>query len=346
LEEGFNLRETEIAFSATVDPYFDANLLLAVSAEGDVELEEGYFTTRRLPAGLRVKGGKFLSDIGYLNSLHPHQWDFVDQPLPYRVLIGDEGLSDTGLQLTWLPRLPVYTLFGLEALQGRQALLGNVVDEEEAERLGLGSKESGPRLFTGFVKLAPDLGYSHALQAGLFGVLAHQHQELRGAEGVDEQALEGDAWLLGTDWVYKYDAGKAYGQGDFTLQAEYLYEVKDLEVAFDEAAPLAVGQDRRYSEDGFYIQGVYGIAPRWTAGLRYDSVGLLANELESGGDRLIDWPASDRWSLALTWYLSEFSRLRLQWARADLSIDGASETFDQLYLQFIHSLGSHGAHRF
>jgi hypothetical protein len=72
-----------------------------------------------LPGGLKLRGGKFLSGIGYLNGQHPHSWDFVDQNLAYRSLLGDHGLSDTGLQLTWLPRTgKVYSLLGLELLQG------------------------------------------------------------------------------------------------------------------------------------------------------------------------------------------------------------------------------------
>ena len=40
---------------------------------------------------------------------------------------------------------------------------------------------------------------------------------------------------------------------------------------------------------------------------------------------------------------SELSRLRLQLAR-DRSMEGLSE--NQLTLQYIHSLGAHGAHKF
>jgi hypothetical protein len=57
-----------------------------------------------------MRGGKFLSGIGYLNSQHPHTWDFVDQNLAYGTLLGDHGLMDTGLQLGWTAedRQPVH----------------------------------------------------------------------------------------------------------------------------------------------------------------------------------------------------------------------------------------------
>ena len=43
------------------------------------------------------------------------------------------------------------------------------------------------------------------------------------------------------------------------------------------------------------------------------------------------------------WSLDEFSRLRLQFAR-DKSMQGVSD--NQVTLQYIMSLGAHGAHKF
>ncbi|NCA73215.1 MAG: porin, partial [Sphingobacteriia bacterium] len=148
LNNGFNFSEAELSFSATVDPYFDAAAYLAVMDEGDVHLEEAWLQTRSLPHGLCVKAGKFLSDFGYANKQHPHAWDFVDQNLAYLNLLGDHGLQDTGVQLTWLPELPVYTLLGVEALQGDQERFGATLSDEDQERLGLDATEDGPRLWT------------------------------------------------------------------------------------------------------------------------------------------------------------------------------------------------------
>lgn len=341
-EEGFNLSEMELAFSATVDPYFDASAYLAIDADGDVELEEAWLQTRSLPAGLKVKAGKFLSDIGYANNQHPHAWDFVDQNLAYLNLLGEHGLQDTGVQLTWLPDWNTYTLFGLELLQGDQEKFGALVENGDA--LNLDDEDRGPRLTTAFVKVAPDLGYNHALQIGGWGAWANQHQEEH--EEPVGHALEGDAWMWGIDAVYKYDAGRGYGAGDVELQAEYLWQRKDLEVAFHETNAAVVGAERRFTEDGFYIQGLYGIAPRWQAGLRYDRVGLFNNELEGDGATLEEYDDSDRWTAALTWMPSEFSRLRLQYSRADIALEEGRESFNTVYLQYIMSLGAHGAHKF
>jgi hypothetical protein len=166
LERGFNLREVEFAFSATVDPYFDAFVMFVFDGD-DIELEEAFVTTRALPAGLQAKFGKFLSDIGYINKQHPHSWDFFDRPLVNELLFSDHGLQETGVQLTWLAPTDQYLRIGVEALQGETAGIANHIGEVAAvngtERIL--EEAAGPRLFTGFAKFAPDLGFAHALQA-------------------------------------------------------------------------------------------------------------------------------------------------------------------------------------
>ncbi len=342
IENGFNLRETEIAFTAAVDPYFDAAVYLALESGGEVEIEEAWFATRNLPAGLRLKAGKFLSDIGYLNNQHPHVWSFVDQNLAYQNLLGGHGLQDIGLQLTWLPDLPIYTVFGAEILQGDQDRLTAFVGEDaERQALGLSAQKDGPRLYSLFAKFSPELGYDHALRLGASYIRGRQHQEVH-EEPLFETGLEGDSALWGIDVVYKYDNASAYGYRDFNLQAEYLQSNKDLLVRSGD--PATIGNARNLTTDGVYIQGLYGFAPRWQLGLRYDALGRT-NEVS--GDIRQRFDSSDRWSSVLTWTPTEFSRLRLQYSRSDITtIDGIREEFDTLWLQWILSMGTHGAHNF
>ena len=172
---GFNFSEAEFAFSATVDPYFDAVARLSVGGDGSVALEEAWFQTRRLPYGLTVKGGQFKSDFGYINVQHPHAWDFADQNLPYLNLLGEDGLEDTGVQVTYLAPLPVYTLFGAELAQGDGERFGTTLSSGEQEALGLSQTRSGPRLWTAFAKVAPDVPDNHALQFGVS--YAHNSQQ-------------------------------------------------------------------------------------------------------------------------------------------------------------------------
>jgi hypothetical protein len=357
LSRGLNLREAELALSGAIDPYFDAWAILAVGPDG-AAVEEAYVQTRRLPAGLTLKLGKLKSDLGYINKQHPHQWDFVDQALPYELLL-DGGLNETGVQLTWLPALRFYALIGVEALQGTNQALASYLGPTAEQPLL--KNQAGPRLLAGFVKIAPNLGASHALQIGISGAQAFVHQQTWQREDGDHpydlqtppppaepeatprwpvtESLEGKSWLAEADIVYKYDSPRPYGKGDLTLQAEYLYRLKDLDVVG------GVAGRRRFKQDGFYAQGRYGFASRWTAAMRFDVFGLT-NRLDAGAEPGERWDSSSRLTLALTFDPTEFSRLRLQTERSELSVDSARVRFNQIQLQCQVSLGAHGAHRF
>jgi len=339
---GFSLREVELTFSGSVDPYFEVWAIFAV-AGGEFEVEETYVLTRSLPAGLQLKAGKFYSGIGYINSQHPHQWDFVDQALPWDLVFGG-ALNEVGVQLNWVPDLPVYTKIGLEAGQGdNERVSAQLADGDETPFF---REVAGPRLFTGFVKVAPDVGYSSAFQGGLFAGHSRNHQELHGedGDGVFDEALEGTTTFFGTDWVYRYDSGKQYGKGDLVVQAEYLYRAKDLGVAGEDGEPVEGGPPVKVTGDGLYVQAVYGFASRWTAGARFDVVGLT-NHIDEGGEkRHLD--SSRRFSTSLTFNPTEFSRLRAQWTHGNFAVDGSRQSFDEIWVQFQMSLGAHGAHTF
>ena len=115
-------------------------------------------------------------------------------------------------------------------------------------------------------------------------------------ENMTELGLEGSADLWGLDVVYKYDNAAAYGYHDFNFQAEYLRSVKDLRVRGGD--PGVIGDARKLTTDGLYVQGSYGFAQRWQAGLRYDVVGLT-NKAEGVASGAFD--SSDRWTTTLTW---------------------------------------------
>lgn len=368
LQRGFNLGETELAFSATVSPHFDAAAMLTVSSEGGVELEEAYFDTRSLPFGLKIRAGKFLSGIGYLNSQHPHTWDFVDQNLPYRTMLGEHGVSDTGVRLTWLPKTGNwYTQLGVELLQGNEhtfAAAGLETPTSRGDGVALAATaagqlsatKSGPRLTTLFAKFGPDLGDRHALQFGGWYARSNQLQEVHDHSdenpgvacgdpgGICINALEGKGKAWGLEAVYKYDAGRYGGQGNVKLVAEYLRMQKDLKVAFYEGGPFLLDQKLRYAQDGVVVQGTYGFMPNWQAGVRYDATGMTNRFVGFGNTT--DLGKSDRWTFALTHQIDHFSLLRLQVAKGNLSVERANERPTQLFLQYQMSLGAHGAHSF
>jgi hypothetical protein len=363
LERGFNLREVEIALAATVDPYFDAFVMFVFDGD-EVELEEAFITTRALPAGLQAKFGKFLSDVGYINKQHPHSWDFFDRPLVNELLFGDHGLQETGVQLSWLAPTSQYLRLGVEALQGETAGIANHLGEQDDVEgtARILEDAAGPRLFTGFAKYAPDLGFEHALQLGASAGYASSFQNSIERETFYEDH-EGSATFWGLDAVYKYLPSGGTGlRGAFKLQGEYYYRTRDIDrrdvffacepedLACDDplnefqVGDIGVEESFEEKQDGFYVQGVYGIAQRWTVGLRYDEVGLTNSTGRAGGE---EWDSSKRYTAALNFLPTEYSRLRLQLSRGDISVDdGERETYNQVFLQFQMNFGAHGAHTF
>src|SRR4030095_98302 len=101
------------------DKYYGSVTASLEQADGEtsVELEEAYFETLAVPKGLEVKGGRFLSDVGYLNPIHAHAWDFNDAPLAYAAML-NTAYKDDGVQLRWVVPASLLIEIGGEILRG------------------------------------------------------------------------------------------------------------------------------------------------------------------------------------------------------------------------------------
>lgn len=89
-----------------------------------------------------------------------------------------------------------------------------------------------------------------------------------------------------------------------------------------------------------FSQALWGFKPGWVAGLRWEYA-------TADGDTATD-PLRDtrkRLSPNLTWYPTEFSKLRLQYNR-DRAEHLADKTADSIWLQVEFNLGAHMAHVF
>jgi len=327
-ENGFNLRHVELGFSAEVDPYFRAWATVAVDEDG-AELEEAVMQTTSLPYGLTLSGGKIKSGIGRLNRQHSHNWDFFDAPLVYEQMFGAHGLAEKGLQITWLAPTSFYLLLGAEVFNGDNEHSFNAADSAALP------KHDATRLYTAFLKTGPDLGSNHALQFGL-SALSGRHQVVH----EDAECADGDSRIFGTDFVYKYDAQRSHGEGDFVLQGEYFLRDMDLDGAGDWA-----GSPWTATQDGYYLQGLYGFLPRWRGGLRWDQLGLI-NDLNTPEDGSVTYGDSSRLAAMLDWKLSEFSLLRLQAGRGRYATDEGDVNAWECALQWQVTFGKHPAHDF
>lgn len=354
---GFNMSHLELQFSAEIDPYFKGSAIAAISEDG-AEMETAEMETTCLPGGLKLRGGKFFSDFGYINAQHSHAWDFVDRPLVYQLLLGGHGLNDKGLQLSWLAPTPFYLLAGIEAFQsGGESEMSFAYSGEDPL-----PRREGPRLLVGWLKCGPNLPGNHGLQFGVFGATGHHQEEhdgkswdptanggagdwVDGGDGNADHWLDGATTFWGADLVYKYNSSRPYGQGDLTLQGEYFARRKDLEMVGNDFAPALIGNSRVDNQDGYYVQAVYGFLPRWRAGLRWEQVGLI-NDSELPDGTSESFGSSYRVGPMVDWSLSEFSRLRLQLNYGEYETPDGRDGVTEVYLQWVVSLGAHGAHKF
>lgn len=340
---GFSIDHTEVVMSAGVDHLFRGYANFAL-ADGEVGVEEAWFQTLGLGHGLTLKGGRFLSAIGYQNERHPHAWDFADNGLVYRALFG-EAYAQDGLQLKWLAPSDLFIEPFVEIGRG-----ANFPGTDRNEN-GLGAVAAG-------VHVGGDVGASHSWRAGISHL--HTKAQARGFDGYDPAGVEVMGNFTGTskiwlaDFVWKWAPNGNPKTNNFKFAAEYFRRNESGTLVCDDADPLdpslcagGLSGPYRASQSGFYAQGVYQFMPQWRAGYRYDR--LFRGDVDfNGADAgavfasLADYDPT-RHTLMLDWSPSEFSRLRLQYAR-DRSKQGQDE--NQWVVQYIHSLGAHGAHKF
>jgi len=329
--EGLSLAETELTISANVDDKFTAMLnvpLVIEDGETHVEIEEAWVETLGLPGGLAIRMGRFFSDIGYLNDRHFHSWDFADQPLVYQAFLGNQYLDD-GLRLSWLAPTDFYLALSAEVLRGDRYPAG-------------GAANSGVGATTLSAQTGGDIGFSNSWQFGLSWLGADAQDRESGGED-DPLGFSGDSDLLIADFVWKWAPMGNSRERSLKFQAEYLWRTEDGEYALPDGFVAPWNTD----QDGWYAQAVYQPFPRWRFGVRIDS---LSGDLP--GAEWVDTPlypaAGDprRYSLMVDWSNSEFSRLRLQYNYDDAGANNGTESDHQFGLQYIFSIGAHGAHTF
>jgi hypothetical protein len=319
---GFNLGPAddggELFIFAPVDPYFNmyANIPFV---DSEVSLEEIFVVTTSLPEGFQAKLGKFKSNFSRLDAQHPHAWDFFDVPLPYRAFLGTEALGgEKGVQLTYLPALPIYTQFGAEVLQGENGLLFGA------------DARSGPHAFSFFVKSSIETTDSSTLYFGpsvLFG-------RTRNANIVNDAEFDGTSALYGMEAVWKWKRSTREG---LTLQGEYLLLTQKGNLTDNVADSL------RRRQDGFYVQGIYQL-DRWRFGARYDMLELFADTFKRADVQQHFGETPWRGTGTVEFNPSEFTRFRLQVAHDRSGRDGRSN--NEAILQMIFGIGAHAAHTF
>jgi len=172
-----------------------------------------------------------------------------------------------------------------------------------------------------------------------------------------------DTQIYGVDFTWKWKPATHHAGFPFVLwQTEAMwrkYEVGEFDWAGETAGQIidvgtgapAVLPSETLDDYGFYTQLLYGFKQRWVAGLRFDYVNGERGDYEGlnltrNGEPLgRDLQRAERWRLSpnLTWYPTEFSKLRLQYNYDDRKGIGEDHS---VWLQVEFILGAHAAHKF
>ena len=328
VQNQFVLRGVEIGFQAPLDPYTRFKAFLAAhqhppqldlgsgGEEGHgitVELEEAYINWVALPGGLSVRAGKFRQRFGTLNRWHQHALPSTDVPFALRDLFGHEGLEGIGVGAAW-------TLPGLWATTNGLIIEITNPDNEVAFA---GAEFSDPAFllrYTGFYDLGPDA----YLEVGLNGTL-----------GPNDAESNGKTTIASIDINYLWEPAASARYRGFVFRGEYFYS------KFEDAT--TPGAEQTWRTNSYYAYLIWKLNRSWQIGLRYD-------DAELPSPRSVPAPGMFREGLReramtpfLTFWQSEYVRLRLQYQHADRNFIGPQgpDDDDRVWLQVTFAAGPH-----
>ena len=263
--------EAELAFQSVVDPYARADFFLSIARDPvtnkfGLDLEEGYLTSQDLPLDLQLKAGKFRSTFGKINNIHPHALPFIDVPNVYVRYLGEDGLNDEGLSLSWLVPNPLdfYQELTVEATAGPD---GSPSFTRSA---------SNRYLYLAHLKNFWDLTDNATLELGLSGVT-----------GPNDSAFT--SVLGGVDLTYKWKPVQFNTLQSFVLQGEALWSSN------------SISGTEKVKSWGAYVLGTYQIGQRWFLTGRFDYTNLPTSSafVERGYSGVIGWYATEFQKLEL-----------------------------------------------
>lgn len=294
IDRTFNLREVELDFRAAIDPFADGVVIVSfpseVPGEVGVEVEEAFVTVKRLPIpifdepplGLKLKVGRFRTEVGRMNRLHLHDLPQTDRPLVTNELFGDDGYVGNGLSAQMF--LPFFD------------------DESAVELTTQVLAGGGPPVADGSAR-------NPAFVANLrwFRTFANAHNfDLAFTFQWGRPDDEHHALTYGADFLYKWKPARGGEFRSFVLGGQVL------RAETPTSSPL-----------GYFAFAQYQLTRNTYLGARWDDTATLADD------------DLRRHAIAgyLTWYTSEFLRLRIGYQHiiSDLADeDGRNTAFVEL----------------
>ena len=341
--EGLQLGESELNFSSNIDDKFYGSMTFAIVKESDtsddkIELEEAYIMTTpnfNLPDGMSLKAGKAFWTLGYMNEHHAHADDFANRPLPYRVYL-NKSWNDTGAEISYILPTDYYAEIGGGMFRGNDFPVG-------------GPDGESPGATSIYARIGGDIDQDQNWRWGVYfingnssGSTASTSSSFAGRKGNEgEIKFNGDTDLYVSDFRYSLAPTGNIREQELILQGEFFARNEDGIYNIDDTNYIFNG-----TSYGWYVQSVYKFNSRWRGGLRYSQMetpgvptALIGTDLDGEG--------YDPTSVAVMadWTNSEFSRIRWQFNQDKLA-SGSGSVDNQFTVQYIISIGAHGAHKY
>lgn len=336
---GFDVyqRSLELDIAASVDPFAKAYVVANASAdaatgEATVGLEEAALQTTSLPANLELKAGRFFGEFGRLSYVHDHELPFVNRPLALDEYIGGESRTD-GAQLNWLLPVHHYVNFTVGAGVG---FGGDSPPGNPGSYRSLGGLTYFGRLST-FFNLTPNWN----IETGVSGLINPSERDRGGVLVTSNGSTltEKERRVAGLDFKLNWVPLVNNQFRSFSWGTEVLYSdsrfLFDPDGSLNSAVPGSGASGDEFLDTigsvGLYSYATYRWHRQWSGGFLFDYVQSPENHDN----------ATFAYSPYLTFALSHWNQLRLQYTHTDHNAVSGLKPDDSIYLQWAWIIGSH-----
>jgi len=316
----FNFKTAELNIGAPIDPFLKGWAVINFNPAG-VEVEEASLKTTSLPYNLTLTGGRLFASFGRLAHFHDDSLPVTKRPRSLENFVGGETQAD-GLEVQHLFPTPFYltaTLGAYNKLGGENGRADNAV-----------ARPLDHFTYLGRLATYADLGADHSLELGINSAWTPKRTmvedvSVTGSPAPAISTVKG-TWrtLSGVDLTYRYHPA----QGGIYKGLVWATEVmQNNERRFDPGTRLPVDRVRAYAG----LSAIeFKLGRQWRPGVLVD----LTEDLDN------PHTLTRTYTGFLSWWPSEFQRLRLSYSKATNNVPGSRENHS-VALQWTGALGFH-----
>ena len=337
-----NQRSVELNIAASVDPFAKGYAVINASAdpitgEATAGVEEAAIQTTSLPDNLELKAGRFFGEFGRLAYIHDHELPFVNRPLVLDQYIGGESRTD-GAQLNYLLPIEHYVSLTMGVGDGFGSAPNDINDDSNGNFRPFGGLSFFGRGSTSF-DLTPDL----SLEPGISGLLNPEtinHGGVLALPNGDPVTLaqfpgsrlsQTGRSLEGVDLVLSYKPLRNNQFESITWGTEVLRSDSSFDVMPTPGGAKFSPFSQSVESYGMYSYLTYKWSREWSAGFLFECM----EDSWNNADKTVAY------SPYITWALSHWNQLRLQYTHTDHNAVSGLRPDDAVYLQWAWIIGSH-----